>query len=91
MVEVPLPGTRTTILLPPLPVPLPELPLVRQAPVLRARSQRAKPKGASAAVKTFSFPLTLTAMVVVFLLVQTLVDRRDPKLAAAPMSDELYM
>jgi hypothetical protein len=29
--------------------------------------------------------------VVVFLLLQALVDRRDPKLAVAPMVDELYM
>jgi len=43
------------------------------------------------AVKEFSLPLGLTAIVVIFLVVQALVDRRDPKLAAAPMVDELYM
>ncbi|MBA2752198.1 MAG: hypothetical protein H0U41_08195 [Actinobacteria bacterium] len=45
---------------------------------------------AGATAKKFSFPLTLTGLVVVFVLLQTLVDRRDPKLAAAPMIDELY-
>jgi len=43
--------------------------------------------GAAAAVATsFSFPLALMMAVLVFLLVQRYVDRRDPKLRAAPRS-----
>ncbi len=38
----------------------------------------------------FSLPLGLTAAVIVFLSVQALVDRRDPKLAVAPIEDEVF-
>ncbi len=139
--ELSLSGGSTTVLLPPLAVPLPELPpLVGKRPVPQSgsppeavasdpgpaasepRVERApapvqsRPNlvaaprppqagalpsppadsptlaaSAAATVKKFSFPLALTAMVVVFLLVQALFDRRDPKLAAAPMTDELYV
>lgn len=46
---------------------------------------------AARAVRQFSFPLVLTALMVGFLILQTLVDRRDPKLAASPMIDELHV
>ena len=38
----------------------------------------------------FSLPLGLTAALIAFLAVQALVDRRDPKLAVAPMDDEVF-
>ncbi|HSH61709.1 MAG TPA: hypothetical protein VK988_19085, partial [Acidimicrobiales bacterium] len=47
-------------------------------------------QSAGSTAKDFSPALVLTGLVVVFLLLQTLFDRRDPKLAAAPMVDELY-
>jgi hypothetical protein len=45
-----------------------------------------RPGAAAAVATTFSFPLTLMLAVLVFLLVQRYVDRRDPKLRAAPRS-----
>jgi hypothetical protein len=35
---------------------------------------------------TFGFPLALSTLVVVFLMVQGWIDARDPKLSAAPRS-----
>jgi hypothetical protein len=40
---------------------------------------------AQAVAKTASFPLALIAAVALFLLVQNMIDRRDPKLALAPV------
>lgn len=40
---------------------------------------------AGEAVKTFAFPLSLTVLVLIFLLIQGEIDRRDPKLAFAPV------
>jgi len=45
-----------------------------------------RPGAAAAVATTFSFPLALMLAVLVFLLVQRYVDRRDPKLRAAPRS-----
>jgi hypothetical protein len=41
-----------------------------------------KPSAAAAVATSFSFPLTLTALVVLFLLIQPRVDRADPRLRA---------
>ena len=59
-----------------------------QPPVERPRADLA-----AEAVRTagrFSLPLGLMTMVTAFLVVQALVDRRDPKLATAPVTDDLY-
>lgn len=40
---------------------------------------------AAEAAKTFAFPLLLAILVIVFLLVQHWIDRKDPKLAMAPV------
>lgn len=44
---------------------------------------------AGAAAKRLAFPLTLIVIVVIFLLVQGELDRRDPKLAKAAINSEL--
>jgi hypothetical protein len=44
------------------------------------------PEAAAQVAKTFSFPLALMLAVLLFLIVQGRVDRRDPKLRAAPMT-----
>ena len=44
------------------------------------------PEAAAQVAKTFGFPLALMMAVLLFLIVQDRVDRRDPKLRAAPMS-----
>ncbi|MDQ3571058.1 MAG: hypothetical protein M3396_10675 [Actinomycetota bacterium] len=41
-------------------------------------------------VKAFSIPLMLTIVVGLFLVLQTHFDRRDPKLVAAPVVDDLH-
>lgn len=46
---------------------------------------------AGEAVKTFAFPLSLTILVIVFLLIQGEIDRRDPKLAFAPVDSSKDM
>ena len=46
---------------------------------------------AGVAVRRLAFPLLLIFMVVAFLLVQGELDRRDPKLAAAPVDSSLDM
>lgn len=46
---------------------------------------------AGEAVKTFAFPLSLTVLVVIFLLIQGEIDRRDPKLAFAPVDSSKDM
>ncbi|HYC06368.1 MAG TPA: hypothetical protein VEG29_00455 [Candidatus Binatia bacterium] len=45
-----------------------------------------KPAAAAAVATTFSFPLALMLAVLLFLLCQSFLDRRDPKLRAAPGS-----
>ena len=44
---------------------------------------------AAEAVKQVAFPLALALIVVAFLLVQNRLDRRDPKLASAPIAPDL--
>jgi hypothetical protein len=46
---------------------------------------------AGEAVQRFAFPLSLTILVVVFLLIQGEIDRRDPKLAFAPVDSSKDM
>ncbi|MDQ3680387.1 MAG: hypothetical protein M3378_07565 [Actinomycetota bacterium] len=41
-------------------------------------------------VKQFTIPLVLTMIVALFLVLQARFDRRDPKLVAAPMVDDLH-
>jgi hypothetical protein len=43
-----------------------------------------KPAVVAAVATTFSFPLALAALVILFLLVQARMDSRDPKLRHAP-------
>jgi hypothetical protein len=45
-----------------------------------------KPEAAAVVAVTFGFPLALSTLVVVFLMVQGRIDARDPKLRAAPRS-----
>jgi hypothetical protein len=45
-----------------------------------------KPKAAAAVATTFTFPLVLMIAVLLFLLAQGFLDRRDPKLRKAPRS-----
>jgi hypothetical protein len=45
-----------------------------------------KPAVVAAIAQTFTFPLALAAIVVVFLLIQGRLDGRDPKLRYAPRS-----
>ncbi len=40
-----------------------------------------------AAVQTFGFPIGLLLAVLAFLVIQNRLDRRDPKLRAAPLTD----
>jgi hypothetical protein len=44
---------------------------------------------AGTAAKRLAFPLTLIVIVVIFLLIQGELDRRDPKLAKAAINSEL--
>lgn len=43
-----------------------------------------KPGAAATVATTFGFPLALMILVLLFLLVQSRLDHRDPKLRAAP-------
>jgi hypothetical protein len=45
-----------------------------------------KPAAAAAVATAFGFPLALTVAVMCFLLVQSRLDHRDPKLSDAPLS-----
>jgi len=47
-------------------------------------SQAVRPEAAAQVATTFGFPLALMLAVVLFLIVQDRVDRRDPKLHEAP-------
>ena len=49
-------------------------------------SKLVKPEVAAAVVTTLGFPMVLALAVVIFLAVQNLLDRRDPKLHAAPLA-----
>jgi hypothetical protein len=51
-----------------------------------------QPRAVAIVATTFSFPLALAIAVVVFLLLQAHLDRRDPKLRFAPRSaGEVYI
>lgn len=56
-----------------------------------ARSLARLASTAGEAVQRFAFPLSLTILVLVFLLVQGEIDRRDPKLAFAPVDSSKDM
>lgn len=58
-------------------------------PVSTSRGATNPVREALDAARRFSLPLSLVALVVAFLVVQSRVDRRDPKLAAAPITDDL--
>ena len=45
-----------------------------------------KPAAAAAVASNFGFPLILMILVVIFLLVQSRLDARDPKLRVAPLT-----
>ncbi len=45
-----------------------------------------KPDAAASVATTFSFPIVLAGLVLLFLLAQARVDARDPKLRSAPHS-----
>ena len=45
-----------------------------------------KPEAASAVAQTFGFPLALMLAVLLFLLIQSRMDERDPKLRRAPLT-----
>ena len=61
---------------------VPGVPVVDPNPVSRLQELA---KFAAEAVKTFAFPLLLAILVIAFLLVQHWIDKRDPKLAMAPV------
>jgi hypothetical protein len=42
-------------------------------------------EAAAATATTFGFPLSLTVLVLIFLMIQNRLDRKDPKLANAPL------
>ena len=50
-------------------------------------SQSVKPAAAVAVAATFGFPLLLMIAVLLFLVVQSRLDDRDPKLRAAPLTN----
>ncbi|HEV2757581.1 MAG TPA: hypothetical protein VG318_17590 [Actinomycetota bacterium] len=56
-----------------------------------ARSLAQLASTAGEAVQRFAFPLSLTILVLVFLLIQGEIDRRDPKLAFAPVDSSKDM
>ena len=45
-----------------------------------------QPEAAAAVASTFTFPLLLMLLVLVYLVVESRVDARDPKLRAAPLT-----
>ena len=45
-----------------------------------------KPEAAGAVAQTFGFPLALMLAVLLFLLIQSRMDERDPKLRRAPLT-----
>jgi hypothetical protein len=56
--------------------------------VVRGVKTVVKPTVAASVATTFSFPLALMAFVLLFLLAQSAVDRRDPKLRAKANANE---
>ncbi|MFN2588323.1 MAG: hypothetical protein ABR613_09445 [Actinomycetota bacterium] len=60
-------------------------------PNVLARTLARLASTAGEAVQRFAFPLSLTVLVLVFLLIQGEIDRRDPKLAFAPVDSSKDM
>ena len=56
------------------------------AGVVRELGSTVKPGAAAVVATTFGFPLALMVAVVLFLLGQSRLDGRDPKLRAAPLT-----
>jgi hypothetical protein len=54
--------------------------------VVRGVHTAVKPEAASAVAQTFGFPLALMLAVLLFLLIQSRMDERDPKLRRAPLT-----
>lgn len=53
---------------------------------MAAREFRGRVDGFISATRDMAFPIVLALSVLLFLLLQGLMDRRDPKLAVAPLS-----
>jgi hypothetical protein len=59
-------------------------------PVGRTESGgKSRPGGLGAAAKQLAFPALLAALVLAFLVIQNRLDRRDPRLASAPLGPDL--
>jgi hypothetical protein len=54
--------------------------------VVRSVGSAVKPEAATAVAETFTFPLALMLVVFGFLLIQSRMDDRDPKLRKAPLT-----
>jgi hypothetical protein len=54
--------------------------------VVRSVGSAVKPEAATAVAETFGFPLALMLVVFGFLLIQSRMDDRDPKLRRAPLT-----
>jgi hypothetical protein len=54
--------------------------------VVKGVQTAVKPEAASAVAQTFGFPLALMVAVLLFLLIQSRMDERDPKLRRAPLT-----
>jgi hypothetical protein len=71
------------------PVAQPKAPGVFDALISRVANQVSvvvRPAAAAAVASTFTFPLLLMLAVLLFLAIQARLDRRDPKLRAAPQT-----
>jgi mannose/fructose/N-acetylgalactosamine-specific phosphotransferase system component IIC len=55
--------------------------------VFRGVQTAVKAEAASAVAQTFGFPLALMLAVLLFLLIQSRMDERDPKLRRAPLTN----
>lgn len=54
--------------------------------VVKSVKAAVKTEAASAVAQTFGFPLALMLAVLIFLLIQSRMDERDPKLRRAPLT-----
>jgi hypothetical protein len=54
--------------------------------VVKGVKAAVKTEAASAVAQTFGFPLALMLAVLIFLLIQSRMDERDPKLRRAPLT-----
>jgi hypothetical protein len=55
--------------------------------VVKGVGTAVKAEAATAVAQTFGFPLALMFAVLIFLLIQSRMDERDPKLRRAPLTD----